>query len=594
MKELRTLSSYVWKYKYQCLLGFVCIFLTNYFLIYIPNDVKKTTDIVLDFIKYNQDTGNTSIYSYTENPLSKKLLFQIGMIFFHAILQGLFLFITRQMIIVNSRKIEFDLKNTMYKHYQILDAIFYKKNNTGDLMSRITEDLGKVRELLGPAMMYFLNTSVLLPMVIYNMYQANHSLTYCVLIPFPFLVISIYYINKLVDDRSERIQEKLSDLTSFAQETYSGIRVVKSYVREDNISMLFEKECEEYKVRGLAMSKVDAFWMPIIVLLIGISNVLVLWIGGKLVMDNTIKLGTLLEFMMYVNIITFPVSNLGWVTGMIQRGITSMRRINEFLNTSANIVSGTKKIDLSKEGIEFKNVDFTYEETGIQALKNISFYLPAGQKWAIVGKTGSGKSTLAELLFRMYDVDKGEILIQQEPIQNIDLNNYRNQIGYAPQEVFLFSDTIANNVSFGTENSSPVQIEAACKMSSIDNEIKQLAQQYETTVGERGVTLSGGQKQRISIARAFVNEPKLVVLDDCLSAVDAHTENTILQNMEIALKGKTSIIITHRVFALHNFDQILVMHQGAIIEQGKHDELIAKNGYYTQMYQEQMEQHETE
>ena len=591
MKELRSLSSFVWKYRYQLLFGFICVFFTNYFLIYIPSDVKKTTDIVFDFIKYHQSTTHSGIYSFTENPLTKKLLIQIGLIFLHAILQGAFLFITRQMIIVNSRKIEFDIKNKMYKHYQILDAIFYKKNNTGDLMSRITEDLGRVRELLGPALMYFLNTSLLLPMVIYNMYKANHTLTYCVLIPFPILVLAIYYINKLVDEKSEKIQEKLADLTSFAQETYSGIRVVKSYVREDSITSLFEKECEEYKYRGLAMSKVDAFWMPIIVLLIGISNVLILLVGGKLVMSHTIKLGTLLEFMMYVNIITFPVSNLGWVTGMIQRGITSMRRINEFLNTTPTIVSGKELVDLSKEGIEFKNVNFTYIETGIQALKNISFNLPAGEKWAIVGKTGSGKSTLAELLFRMYDVDTGEIIVQHKNIQHIDLTYYRNQIGYAPQEVFLFSDTIANNVSFGTEISTSADIEAACKMSSIDTEIKQLSQQYETTVGERGVTLSGGQKQRISIARAFVNHPKLVVLDDCLSAVDAHTEHTILKNMEAVLKDKTSIVITHRVFALQNFDHILVMHQGEIIEQGKHDELLSKQGYYAQMYEEQMEQH---
>ncbi|MEI6312766.1 MAG: ABC transporter ATP-binding protein [Bacteroidota bacterium] len=591
MKELRSLYKYVLKYKYQLIFGVICIFFTNYFLIYIPNDVKKTTDIVIDFVKSNKENHIITPYSFWENPLSKTLLYQVALIFFHALLQGAFLFVTRQMIIVNSRKIEYDLKNTMYQHYQILDANFYKQNNTGDLMSRITEDLGRVRELLGPALMYFINTSMLLPMVIYNMIQANHTLTYCVLIPFPILVISIYYVNKLVDQKSEKIQEKLSDLTSFAQETYSGIRVVKSYVREDNIAMYFEKECVDYKSRSLALTKIDSLWFPIIILLIGISNVLVLLVGGKLVINGEVKFGTLLEFMMYVNIITFPVSNLGWVTGMIQRGITSMRRINVFLQTPTSIVSGPESVDLATQDIVWKNVNFTYTETGIQALKNISFHIPAGQKWAIIGKTGSGKSTIAELLFRMYDVDSGEIQIGSTNLKKIDLETYRNQIGYAPQEVFLFSDTIAHNVSFGTESSSQKTIEAACKMSCIDTEIKKLAQGYDTTVGERGVTLSGGQKQRISIARAFVNQPKLIVLDDCLSAVDAQTEHQILTNMEQVLSGKTSIIITHRVFALQDFDQILVMHQGSIVEQSTHEQLLQQQGYYTQMYQEQMEQH---
>jgi ATP-binding cassette subfamily B protein len=592
LKELRSLKKYIWKYKYQILIGFSCILLTNYFLVYIPEDIKKSTNLVVDYLSDTQNQVPLSSSSIFDHPLFNKLGFQVSLIFIHAILQGLFLFVTRQKIIVSSRKIEYDLKNTLYQHYQILDANFYKRNNTGDLMSRITEDLGRVRELMGPALMYMLNTSVLLPMVIYNMFKANHILTYCVLIPFPILVISIYYVNKLVDEKSEKIQEKLSELTSFAQETFSGIRVVKSYVRENNITNYFAIECEEYKERSLALTKIDALWFPIIVLLIGISNVLVLLVGGNLVMKGEIKFGTLLQFMMFVNIVTFPVSNIGWVTGMIQRGITSMRRINEFLNTQPNIVSSTEKVDLTKDIIEFKNVNYTYQETGIHALNDVSFKIPSGEKWAIVGKTGSGKSTLAELLFRMYDIDSGAILIGAKKINTLDLNNYRTQIGYAPQEVFLFSDSIAQNVSFGKDTTNAKEIEDACKMSSIDNEIKQLPQQYETTVGERGVTLSGGQKQRISIARAFVGQPKLVVLDDCLSAVDAQTEHTILQNMEEALTGKTAIVITHRVFALQDFDNILVMHHGKIIEQGKHDILLSQKGMYAQMYEEQMKQHQ--
>lgn len=609
MKQLLSLWPYIVKYKYRMLFGILCVFLTNYFLIYIPNDVKNAANGVMDYIQTNptnssntnftvipeHNTISTSKSGFNSHTLKELILYPIAIIFLHVILQGAFLFIMRQMIIVNSRKIEYDIKNDLYKHYQNLDATFYKLNNTGDLMSRITEDLGRVREMMGPALMYLINTAFLLPMVVFNMFIANPILTLFVLLPFPILVISIYYVNKLVDERSEKIQAKLSDLTTFAQESFSGIRVIKAYVKEKEMSNYFYKECNEYQERSLALTRIDSLWFPIIILLIGISNIMVLLIGGKLVIEEKISFGTLLEFMMYVNILTFPVSNIGWVTGMLQRGITSMRRINEFRNTIPAIQSGDNNVDLNNDIIQFKSVSFIYPETGIKALDSISFTIEPGKRYAIVGRTGSGKSTLAELLFRMYDVSSGCIKIGDYAIQDIELISYRSQIGYAPQEVFLFSDTIHNNVVFGADDTPNEQPQKACKMASIHNEIMQLPQQYETRVGERGVTLSGGQKQRISIARAFVNHPKLIVLDDCLSAVDAHTEHTILQQMYSALDGKTALVITHRVFSLQDFDAIIVLEEGRIVESGTHDKLLSKQGVYAQMYEEQLKQlHKTE
>lgn len=594
--QLFSLNKYLWKYKYRLLLGIVCIFLTNLFLVEIPDDVGKTVDFVRQVIKDNPSLRLMSWIEILRLPDTTILFWKIANIFKHTLLQGFFLFITRQMIIVTSRKIEFDIKNEMYLHYQELDAQFYKMNNTGDLMSRITEDINRVRDYLGPSLMYLINIAFLMPMVMYKMFSLDATLMLYVLLPFPLLSLSVFYVNNMIDKKSEVIQRKLSDLTTMAQETFSGIRVIKSFVREDNITAIFEKDCEDYKAKSLKLTRIDALWFPLITLLIGCSNVLALYIGGQQYIAGMITYGVIIKFMMYVNIVTFPVSALGWVTSMIIRAGTSLKRINAFMNTIPAIISGSKNVDLTQESIQFENVCFTYPETGIEALKNISFKIPPSQKWAIVGRTGCGKSTIAELLFRRYDASAGQIKIGEKRIVDVNLENYRSQIGYTPQEVFLFSDTVENNILFGVKEGTNLPHEKvieAAKMASIHTEIESLPQGYNTMVGERGITLSGGQKQRISIARALVNKPNLVVLDDCLSAVDTQTENFILAQLDSFLADKTSLIITHRIFSLQSFDMILVMENGEIVESGTHEYLIEKRGKYFEMYRQQQKETET-
>ena len=591
--QLASLNKYFWKYKYRLLIGITSIFLSTLFLVEIPNDVGKTVDFAFHIIHSTPNIHSLGWIEILQLPDSIILFWNIANIFKHTLLQGFFLFITRQTIIVTSRKIEYDIKNEMYAHYQKLDAHFFKMNNTGDLMSRITEDVNRVRDYLGPSFMYLVNIAFLMPMVMYKMYSLNTTLMMYVLLPFPILSLSVFYVNNLIDKRSEVIQSKLSDLTTMAQETFSGIRVIKSFVREDNITAIFEKDCEEYKNKSLRLSRIDALWFPLITLLIGISNVLTLYIGGKLYMKGEISYGVIIKFMMFVNVVTFPVSSLGWVTSMIIRAGTSLKRINAFMNTTPSIVTGHQSVELSKDSIHFDQVNFTYPETGIHALKNISFSIPPSQKWAIVGRTGCGKSTLAELLFRRYDPDNGSIRIGHTNLQEVDLENYRSQIGYTPQEVFLFSDTVANNILFGVKEETSSQADiviAAAKMASIHDEIEALPNGYQTMVGERGITLSGGQKQRISIARALTHQPTLVVLDDCLSAVDTQTEHYILNQLDTFLEHKTALVITHRIFSLERFDQILVMEDGEIIEAGTHQSLLHLNGKYQEMYTQQQKE----
>ena len=591
--QLASLNKYLWKYKFRLFIGIACIFLSNFFLVEIPNDVGRTVDYALKIASKTPNINTLNWIAVLQLPDTKVLLWEIVQIFKHTFLQGIFLFITRQTIIVTSRKIEYDLKNEMYAHYQDLDANFFKMNNTGDLMSRITEDVNRVRDYLGPSFMYLVNIAFLLPMLIYKMYSLNSTLMFYVLLPFPILSLSVFYVNNLIDKRSEVIQSKLSDLTTMAQETFSGIRVIKSFVREKSMRNLFEKDCEDYKEKSLRLTRIDALWFPLITLLIGISNVLTLYIGGKLYMNGVITYGVIIKFMMFVNVVTFPVSSLGWVTSMIIRAGTSLKRINVFMKTIPAIISGSKKVNLRNDGIEFKNVNFTYPETGIQALKNISFLIPPAEKWAIVGRTGCGKSTLAELLFRRYDPNDGEITIGAVSMKEIDLNYFRSQIGYTPQEVFLFSDTIANNILFGANDETVNRenlMEQAAKMASIHEEIMALPNGYQTMVGERGITLSGGQKQRISIARALISQPFLVVLDDCLSAVDTQTENFILRQLDTFLQHKTSLVITHRIFSLQDFDQILMMEKGEIVEQGTHQTLLSMQGKYYEMYMQQQKE----
>ena len=510
-----------------------------------------------------------------------------------ALLGGFFMFLMRQTVIVMSRLIEFDQKNEVYRHYQQLDSAFYKRNSTGDLMNRITEDVSRVRMYTGPAMMYFINLAVTIGFSIFFMVRENGMLTLYVLSPLPILAITIYYVNNIIHRRSERIQALLSDLTTTAQESYSGIRVIKSFVQEKAMMGFFNKNSEDYKTNAIGLSKVESIYFPAMGLLIGLSTLLTIMIGGLYALHGhkDVTTGTITEFVMYVNMLTFPVSAIGWTASMIQRAAASQKRLNEFLDTVPDIQDAPGVVTPVLQGdIVFDKVSFTYPDTGIQAIRNFSFHIKKGQKIAVIGRTGSGKSTVAQLLLRMYNADSGTIFIDGKDIKEIQLKSLRQQVSYVPQDVFLFSDTVTGNITFGLGKAPFEQVEQAAAYASVDKEIKGFAQQYNTMIGERGVTLSGGQKQRISIARALIKDPHMVVFDDCLSAVDAKTEHEIIGNLYRFLQNKTAIIITHRIFSLFDFDNILVLDDGKIIEQGKHTELLARNGYYRHLYDEQQKQ----
>ncbi len=511
-----------------------------------------------------------------------------------ALLRGFFLFLMRQTIIVMSRHIEFDQKNEIYKHYQQLDTAFYKVHSTGDLMNRIAEDVSRVRMFTGPAIMYLSNLLAIISLSVFFMWNSDPELTLYVLAPLPILAITIYFVNNTINKKSEQIQESLSSLTTNAQESYSGIRVIKSFVQEKAMLGFFKKNSEEYKKNALGLAKVEAIYFPSITLLIGLSTLLTIMIGGLYYIrgNHNISLGTILEFVMYINMLTFPVSAIGLTASMIQRAAASQKRINEFLDTEPTIQSpltSSEPFEL-KGDIKFDKVNFTYPHTGIQAIKNFSLEIKKGEKVAIVGRTGSGKSTIAQLLLRMYDVTDGEIKLDGRKIQTIDLKQLREQISYVPQDVFLFSETVANNIAFGVVNTDTDAVKKAARQASVEKEISLFSEQYETMVGERGVTLSGGQKQRISIARALIKEPKLVIFDDCLSAVDARTEKEIIGSLNDFLENKTAIIITHRIFSLFNFDKIVVLEEGVIAEEGTHYNLLKKKGYYAGLYARQQEQ----
>ncbi len=593
MKHLKVLNKYFWKYKWQFTLGVIFVAVSNYFGVLSPRVIRHSFDLVKDNLAcYSMFSGfelQSSFYSL----FSSALLFFGITVLLLAVLKGVFMFFMRQTLIVMSRLIEYDMKNEMYDHYQQLSLSFYRRNNTGDLMSRITEDVSRVRMYVGPAVMYAVNLLVLVVMCIYAMLSVNVELTLYVLIPLPALAASIYYVNNLIEHRSEMIQKKLSELTTSAQEFYSGIRVIKSYVQENQILKFFESESEKYRAEALKLARVEAFFFPLMLLLIGLSTIFTIWIGGIGVMKGQITPGNIAEFVIYVNMLTWPVTAIGWVASMTQRAAASQKRINEFLNVKPEIVSGTENGMLLTGLVEFKNVSFTYPDTGVEALKNISFKIKPGQKLAIIGRTGSGKTTVADLLVRMYDVTKGEILLDGIPVQKLNLAVVRKQIGYVPQDVFLFSDTVENNVGFGADEFSRDRVVEAAANASVHREVEELPKKYETIVGERGVTLSGGQKQRISIARAFLKNPQITILDDCLSAVDAKTEKDILTALQKLLQYKTSIIITHRIFTLLDFDNIIVLAHGRIAEEGTHAQLLAKRGLYHDLYEAQKQEETT-
>ncbi len=588
MKELSVLNKYFVKYRWRFLLGIVFVALSNFFRVLQPQMIREALDLVVENIGLYGLFSGTDLQNDFFNMLGRYLLYFGVLVLLLALMMGIFMYFMRQTIIVMSRLIEYDMRKEIFSHYEKLDLAFYKRNNTGDLMSRITEDVNKVRMYLGPAVLYGINLSTLTVLVISSMISVSPKLTLYCLAPLPFLSLSIYYVSNLINQRSTVIQQQLSHLNSTAQEVYSGIRVVKSYVQEWPMIKYFAQESENYKEKALDLARINALFFPLMLLLIGASTLLTVYIGGRQVVAGTITPGNIAEFVIYVNMLTWPVTAIGWIASIIQQAAASQKRINEFLNTEPTISSPAQVTRRPLEGqVTFDKVSFTYPDTRIQALKDISFDLLPGQKMAIVGRTGSGKTTVADLLVRMYDVTEGTIQIDRKDIREHDLANLRQNIGYVPQDVFLFSDTIANNIAFGRRDADRESIEAFARHAAVYDDIQGLSDGFETLVGERGVTLSGGQKQRVSIARALIKEPNLVILDDSLSAVDTNTEKQILGYFNTVLANKTAIIITHRIYASLEFDKIIVLEDGKIAEEGTHDQLLLNKGYYADMYERQ-------
>ncbi len=588
MKELLYLNKYFWRYRFRFLLGVLFVTLSNVFGVFPPQVIRHVFDLVKENIALYRLFDGFGLQGSFSQHFSSIIIFFAAIVIFLALVQGLFMFLMRQTLIVMSRLIEYDLRNEVYNHYQSLTSAFYKRNKTGDLMSRVAEDVNRVRMYLGPVILYSINLVVMFTMVISTMIRVNAELTLYVLLPLPILSISIYYVNTLINRKSEAIQKQLSKLTSHAQESYSGIRVIKAYVQEDRFRESFAEESITYKERSLSLARVQAMFFPLMTLLVGLSTVLTIFMGGRAVIAGKITAGNIAEFVLYVNMLTWPVMSLGWVAALIQRAAASQKRINEFLQTKPSIQSDKDSIKVALQGgIQFDNVSFVYPDTGIVALEDLSFTLNPGEKMAIIGKTGSGKTTIAELLVRKYDASGGKILLDGENIQRHNLQSLRDQIGYVPQDVFLFSEIVRENIAFGKEDSTLEEVISAAEGAAVHKDILGLPLQYETMVGERGVTLSGGQKQRISLARALIKEPNLILLDDCLSAVDANTEQAILDYLDSFLAEKTAIIITHRIFTLLDFDKILVLDGGKLLESGTHDTLMAAEGAYYELFHKQ-------
>jgi ATP-binding cassette subfamily B multidrug efflux pump len=588
VKALKYLNQYLWKYKWYLIAGIIFTIISNLFGIIPAQLVRYALDLVVETLDIYYLFDGSALQTNMYDIFAFSILLYGLLILVMALLKGIFLFLVRQTIIVMSRHIEFDLKNDVYQHYQTLPTSFFRTHNTGDLMARISEDVSNVRIYVGPALMYGINLIVLFFLVISYMVSVNAKLTMYVLLPLPLLSISVYFVNSMIMKRSQEIQKQLSGLSTYVQEAFSGIRVIKSFVQEKHSIDNLEKEAEDFKKKSLGLTKVDAFFYPMILLLIGISNILIIYVGGKEIINGSLTPGNIAEFILYVSLLTWPVMALGWTTSQIQRAASSQQRINEFLNEKTEIVS-LKNITKPLEGaITFRNVGFIYPDSGIQALSDFNLDVKAGESVAILGTTGSGKSTLAHLLCRLYDPSEGEILIDNVPLPDYNVQSYRQQIGYVPQDVFLFSDSIENNVRFGTTDMPFERIEQAVKDADLYNNIADFPQGYQTMLGERGITLSGGQKQRLSIARAIARDPKILILDDCLSAVDTNTENIILNNLKRIMDQRTSVIISHRVSSAKLADYIVMLDEGKIVERGTHSELMAKNGAYKELYEKQL------
>lgn len=587
MKELAYLNKYFYKYRWQVIPGVLFVIISNYFGILPAKVIREAFDLVKENIDLYRLYDGFERQDLVYKVFGSSLLFFGVVVLVLALLRGIFLFFMRQTLILTSRHIEYDLKNEIYAHYQALDFAFFRRNNTGDMMNRATEDVNQVRNYLGPAIMYAINTVVLSIMIIYAMYDVNPKLATYSLLPIPILSVVILYVNKIINIRSEKIQRQLSTLSSFVQETFSGIRVIKTYAREEEKMGVFADESNYYNKVSLDLVRVQAIFFPLIIFLVGFSTIITVYVGGIEVNNGTITAGNIAEFILYVNQLTFPAMSLAWVTSLFQRAAASQKRINEFLKTEPEIMDGQSEVAL-QGNIEVKDLHFTYPDTGIKAIDGLSFTIAKGKTLAIIGRTGSGKSTLANLLLRMYDADKGSIQYDGTAIEKLKISSLRSQIGFVPQQVFLFSDTIAKNIAFGLDNVDMPRIEKAAKDAAVYENIVGFEDGFQTHIGERGITLSGGQKQRISIARALVKDPEILIFDDCLSAVDTKTEEEILHNLSLIMKEKTTIFIAHRISTIKNADHILVLDQGRIIEQGTHEQLMEQGGEYFELHEKQL------
>lgn len=637
MKALQHLNKYLWKYKWRLLLGIFFIILTNVFAVYSPQVINEGIEFlresnneiystVQEKDKNNPDFDKDEFFDNNtlDVPVSLKWIAQytgmrldsaknintfeefleaistvavlLGVLYLIVFfIKGIFLFFTRQTVIVMSRLVEYDLKNEIFDQYQRLSLSFYKRNNTGDLMNRISEDVSKVRMYLGPAIMYTLNLLVMVVLIVAVMITIDVELTLYALAPLPFMSVAVFYVSKIINKKSEKVQRQQSYLSTLVQENISGVRVLKAYNREKYSKHKFAEECDDYKNKSLSLVKVDALFMPIIVMLVGLSTILTIYIGGMKVIEGTLEVERIFQFVFYVNMLTWPFASVGWVTSLVQRAEASQERINEFLRTEPEIKNTATEPEEIKGKIEFRDVSFVYPDSGIKALRKVSFTINPGETVGIIGKTGSGKSTLSALIGRQFDTTSGTIFIDDKAIADTHLYSLRSSIGYVPQEVFLFSDTIYNNIQFGLDQTPPEKVEQAAKDADVHQNILDFPNKYNTLLGERGLNVSGGQKQRISIARAIIKDPKILIFDDCLSAVDTETEEKILSGLRRIMQNKTTLLVSHRVSTIKAADKILVMDDGQIVEHGNHDELISQGGLYAELFEkQQLEQQHTE
>lgn len=579
MKELKKLNKYFWKYRYRLFIGIVITIVAQIFMVMTPGFIGDAISVLQKYLEG----------SMTADQVKSDLIRYILLIIGATVIGGFLTFLMRQTIIVMSRHIEYDLKNEIFRHYQNLSQSFYKRNRTGDLMSRISEDVSKVRQYVGPAVMYSTNTIIRMAIVIVQMLIISRELTMYALIPVPFLGIVMYYLSREINKKSYLYQKNLSTLSSFSQEIFSGIRVVKAYAIEDEKNKEYDDLTTHSKETHMNLVKVSSLIGPAMIFLIGLSNLFVVYVGAKMYIDGTITdIGIIAQFILYINILTWPIASLGWISSMIQEAESSQKRINEFLNETPEIKNLQPEHTKVQGEIEFKNVSFTYTDTQIQALKNVSFTLSKNETLAILGKTGSGKSTILELICRLYDADNGEILIDNQSIKSLNLYDLRDAIAMVPQDAFLFSDSIKSNIRFGKEDATEEEVRYYAQLADVDKNIMKFDKQYDTVLGERGITLSGGQKQRVSIARALIKEAPILLLDDSLSAVDTETEERILNNLKNITANRTTIIVTHRVSSAKNADRIIILEEGKIVEKGTHDELINAGGYYQDLYNKQL------